>query len=188
LRYAQALAHMGEAERFYRALCQMVPIGIDEIVPSAARRQVNCYYSSSDAAFADRYQASAEYERVRGGDIALEGGWRVYSSGAGIGYALVIRRLLGVTLEAAAINFDPVMPASFDGLAVDFQLCGQPVRITYEVRTPGSGVSSLELNGVPLPLTYAANPYRRGAAEVRRDFMVAQLSADGNRLMIRVGG
>ena len=35
------------------------------IVPAATLRQANCYYSSSDAAFADRYQAGAEYERVR---------------------------------------------------------------------------------------------------------------------------
>ena len=188
LRYAQALAHMGEAERFYHALCQMVPIGLEEIVPTAAPRQVNCYYSSSDAAFADRYQASTEYERVRRGDIALEGGWRVYSSGAGIGYALVVRRLLGVTLDAAVLSIDPVMPASLNGLTVDFDLCGHPVRITYEVRAPGSGVSSVELNAVALPLSYAANPYRRGAAEVRRDAIVAQLSAQGNRLLIRVGG
>ena len=69
LRYAQALAHVGEAERFFHALCQANPIGIRAIVPSATLRQANCYYSSSDAAFADRYQASAEYERVRAGTI-----------------------------------------------------------------------------------------------------------------------
>ena len=33
-----------------------IPIGIRAIVPSATLRQANCYYSSSDAAFADRYR------------------------------------------------------------------------------------------------------------------------------------
>ncbi len=58
LRYAQALAHIGEAERFFQALSQANPIGIQSMVASATLRQANCYYSSSDAAFADRYQAS----------------------------------------------------------------------------------------------------------------------------------
>ena len=33
LRYAQALAHVGEAQRFFHALCQANPIGIRSIVP-----------------------------------------------------------------------------------------------------------------------------------------------------------
>src|SRR5262249_50688964 len=69
LRYAQALAHVGDADRFFHALCQANPIGIRAIVPSATLRQANCYYSSSDAAFADRYQASVEYERVGRGTM-----------------------------------------------------------------------------------------------------------------------
>ncbi len=97
LRYAQALAHVGDAQRFFHALCQAVPIGIRSIVPSATLRQANCYYSSSDAAFEDRYQASAEYERVARGAIALDGGWRVYSSGAGIALGLIVRHFLGLS-------------------------------------------------------------------------------------------
>ena len=69
LRYAQALAHVGEADRFFHALCQANPIGIRAIVPRATLRQANCYYSSSDAAFADRYEASAEYQRVIEGRV-----------------------------------------------------------------------------------------------------------------------
>jgi len=48
LRHAQALAHVGEADRLFRALCQANPIGIGSIVPTATLRQANCYYSSSD--------------------------------------------------------------------------------------------------------------------------------------------
>jgi cellobiose phosphorylase len=47
------------------------------LVPSATLRQSNCYYSSSDAAFADRYEAYAEYGRAMRGDIPLNGGWRI---------------------------------------------------------------------------------------------------------------
>ena len=76
------LARVGETDRFFRALCQADPIGIRQLVPTATLRQANCYYSSSDAAFQDRYQASAEYERIAQGKVPLDGGWRVYSSGA----------------------------------------------------------------------------------------------------------
>ncbi len=111
LRYAQALAHVGRAEEFFRALCQADPIGIRSVVPTATLRQANCYYSSSDAAFADRYQSRTEYARVRAGTIPLDGGWRVYSSGAGISLALTLRHFLGLTWETSALCVDPVMPA-----------------------------------------------------------------------------
>src|SRR5262249_31366628 len=112
LRYAQALAHIGDAERFFRALCQASPIGIRSIVPGATLRQANCYYSSSDAAFDDRYQASAEYGRVADGTIPLDGGWRVYSSGAGIALGLIVRRFLGLSCEATDLSIDPVIPSA----------------------------------------------------------------------------
>lgn len=57
LRYAEALAHVGQAEHFFEALARTNPIGIRELVPAATRRQANCYYSSSDAAFRDRCRA-----------------------------------------------------------------------------------------------------------------------------------
>jgi hypothetical protein len=45
-----------------------------DVVPCAARRQANCYYSSSDPVFADRYEGFDEYELVERGEVALEGG------------------------------------------------------------------------------------------------------------------
>ena len=116
LRYAQALAHVGEADRFFHALCQANPIGIRAIVSPATLRQANCYYSSSDAAFADRYEASAEYQRVVEGRVDLDGGWRIYSSGAGIALGLIVRRFLGLSPEATALSVDPVIPSALDGL------------------------------------------------------------------------
>ena len=76
---------------FSMALCQANPIGIRDLVPGATLRQANCYYSSSDAAFADRYEAFAEYDRVKKGEVPLDGGWRVYSSGPGIWTRLLIQ-------------------------------------------------------------------------------------------------
>ena len=188
LRYAQALAHAGEAGRFFRALCQANPIGLRELVPTATLRQSNCYYSSSDAAFADRYQASAEYERVRRGSIDLDGGWRVYSSGAGILYSLVVRHLLGLRLEADALLLDPVLPPVLDGLRVDAVLLGQPFEIDYRVFGKGCGVRALRLDGGALAYSEEVNPYRRGAARVA----LAEIGAGAGgarlrRLEIEVG-
>lgn len=188
LRYAQALAHVGEAERFFHALCQANPIGLREIVPMATLRPSNCYYSSSDAAFADRYQASAEYERVRQGTINLDGGWRVYSSGAGILSGLVVRHLLGLRLEAEALLIDPVLPAALDGMRVKIVLQPHAIEIVYRVRGAGCGVTALHCGGQPLAFTEEPNPYRRGAARVPlRAIDAALANARPRELVVDVG-
>ncbi|MGH8294124.1 MAG: GH36-type glycosyl hydrolase domain-containing protein [Steroidobacteraceae bacterium] len=187
LRYAQALAHVGLAEEFFRALCQASPIGIRAVVPAATSRQANCYYSSSDAAYADRYQARAEYERVRAGTIPLDGGWRVYSSGAGIALALTLRRFLGLTWESGALCIDPVMPASLDGMRLVTSVRGYPVEVTYRVGPRGCGVNAAVLNGGKLPLAREDNPHRPGAARVSASEVLDRLSRTGNALAIDLG-
>jgi cellobiose phosphorylase len=67
------------------------PIAVTEDLANAALRQRNAYFSSSDAAFRDRAEASAEWERVRAGTVPVEGGWRVYSSGPGIFTRLALK-------------------------------------------------------------------------------------------------
>jgi cellobiose phosphorylase len=186
LRYAQALAHVGAARRFFHALCQAVPIEIRSIVPSATLRQANCYYSSSDAAFADRYQASAEYDRVARGAIALDGGWRVYSSGAGIGLALIMRHFLGLSSEAAAVSIDPVIPPELDGLRVQTALLGRPVEVRYRSRGNGCGVASVTVNGEAVTYAARANPHRRGAAVVANSALMHRLSEGGNVLVVEL--
>lgn len=187
LRYAQALAHVGRAEEFFHALCQANPIGLRAMVPAAALRQANCYYSSSDAAFADRYQARAEYDRVRAGTIALDGGWRVYSSGAGIALALTLRRFLGLTWDSAGLCVDPVMPGALDGMGVTLSLGGQPLEVSYRVGSEGCGVNEIALNGAKLPLSHQANPHRRGAARVSAEALTGGLRGTRNILAIDLG-
>lgn len=187
LRYAQALAHVGEAERFFHALCQANPVGIRSIVPMATLRQSNCYYSSSDAAFEDRYQASEEYQRIGRGSIELDGGWRVYSSGAGIALGLIIRRFLGVSPEARVLRVDPVIPAALDGLRVETTLLGHPVELRYQIKGSGCGVNTVTLNETALPFDTEANPHRRGAALVAMGAVAKLLRATGNALRIDIG-
>jgi cellobiose phosphorylase len=187
LRYAEALWRVGDAAGFFRALCQANPIGIQTLIPAAAPRQSNCYYSSSDAAFADRYQADTDYARALRGEIPLEGGWRVYSSGAGIGLGLILRGLLGLRLERGRLVIDPVIPVGLDGLRVERKLMGQAFDVTYRIGATGSGPLAVRLNGKDLPFKRGDSPYRVGAAEVALDDLRGSLVAGTNALQIELG-
>jgi cellobiose phosphorylase len=95
LRYGEALASQGDGDAVLKVLSLATPVAITERLSNAARRQSNHYFSSSDAAFPNRYAASTEWDRVRTGQIQAEGGWRVYSSGPGLFTNLLIRHALG---------------------------------------------------------------------------------------------
>ncbi|HEY7930045.1 MAG TPA: hypothetical protein VID71_08540 [Steroidobacteraceae bacterium] len=187
LRYAQALAHLGEAERFLHALSQAVPIQIQSLVASADRRQANCYFSSSDAAFADRYEARADYERVRRGEIAFDGGWRVYSSGAGIAVGLILRRFLGWELRHDSLRLDPVIPGSLDGLRTRLALWGDSVQVRYRIGASGCGVHAVALNGQSLQLQRESHAHRPGAVLIARAPLQALLRESANELQIALG-
>jgi cellobiose phosphorylase len=187
LRYAQAMAYYGASEAFFLALCQANPIALRAVVPTAALRQANCYYSSSDAAFADRYEALTQYDRVNTGAVALEGGWRIYSSGAGLTLSLIHRHFLGLRREKAVLSIDPVMPPSLDGLQAEVDLAGRNVHITYRVGAAGCGPTAVTLNGQEMTFHRAANPYRTGGAEVSMAEVLARLTTGPNELIVHLG-
>jgi 1,2-beta-oligoglucan phosphorylase len=187
LRYAEALWRYGDARGFFRALCSANPIGIRALVPSATLRQCNCYYSSSDTAFADRYEAYAAYGRAMRGDIPLDGGWRIYSSGAGIGMSLILRCFLGMRREQTLLVVDPVIPVGLDGLQAELEMAGRAFEVTYRIAGAGCGPTAVNLNGADLPFSRGANPYRIGAAEVPMAAVRARLIDGVNRLRIQVG-
>jgi len=186
LRYAEAMAHVGDAEAFFLALRQANPVGLRDVVPSARLRQANCYTSSSDADFADRYQASEHYDAVRTGAVAVEGGWRVYSSGAGIAVRLIRECLLGLRLRRSELGFDPVLPRSLDGLCAEVELAGRPFEVHYRVGTRGHGPRALVLNGAPLRFAREANPYREGGAVVSSEALRGRLRDGVNTLRIEL--
>jgi cellobiose phosphorylase len=166
LRYCEALARFGDAGAFFHALRQAIPIGLRDIVPRATMRQSNCYFSSSDAAFADRYDAFENYGRVKRGEVPLEGGWRVYSSGAGIASRLIVQCLLGLRVEMDALILDPVIPAALDGLHAEAELAGRKFKLSYHVAEKGRGPIRVQLNSQDLAFTRDPNPYRTGAARI----------------------
>jgi len=184
LRYAEAMAHWGDAEAAFLALRQVNPIGLREAVPPARPRQRNCYTSSSDACFADRYEAASRYDELKAGAIEFEGGWRVYSSGAGIAMQLIRGGLLGLRESQSRLTIDPVLPRSLDGLRASIEVAGIPVEVVYDIREFGCGPTALTLNGEPLAFATEANPYRAGAAVVSMDALRARLVAGGNTLVV----
>ena len=65
LRYGEAMSDIGEFAALWEALLVANPIAVTDRLANASLRQRNAFFSSSDAAFLDRYQASDEWARVR---------------------------------------------------------------------------------------------------------------------------
>ena len=120
-------------------------------------------------------------------DVPLEGGWRVYSSGAGIGTGLIFRCFLGLRAERSRLVIDPVIPVELDGLRAELEIAGIRLAITYRIELNGCGVLALELNGRDLPFTRGYNPYRAGGAEVAVAALRENTAAGANRLTVRLG-
>lgn len=167
LRYAEAMARVGDAEALWWALQVANPVGLTATVPHAAPRQSNVYFSSSDADFADRAEAAARWNELRTGGVRVRGGWRLYSSGPGLYLRAVRAALLGVRESFGDVVFDPVLPRSLDGLAARLTLCGRPVDVGYRVRAAVYGASRITINGSAIALEVREeNPYRAGGWRV----------------------
>jgi CRISPR-associated protein Csx3 len=183
LRYAEAMARVGDADTLWWALQVANPVGLTATVPHAAPRQSNVYFSSSDADFPDRLDAAARWNELGRGHVAVRAGWRLYSSGPGLYLHTVRAALLGVRESFGEVVFDPVLPRSLDGLIARLRLHGQPVAIRYRVRGAGRGVSQIAVNGSPVPLeTREENLYRPGGWRVP----AAKLALSGTTTAIDV--
>lgn len=184
IRYAELLAITGKSEAFIRALRQAIPVAYSEIVSSGDLRQANCYYSSSDVAFRNRYEADDRYDEIKTGNITLRGGWRVYSSGPGIYIGIIISRLFGFRVEYRNLIIDPVMPKSFDGLKVQMDFRGFPLSLTYFVKNKGFGPSRIVLNGKEIEFAREENKYRTGGSTISLNDFLSCLNSTENRIEI----
>jgi cellobiose phosphorylase len=178
LRYAQMQAHVGDARGLLRSLALAHPVQLRERLPQASLRQSNCYFSSSDAAFRDRYQAQEDYAQVAAGTVALDGGWRVYSSGPGITLSVLVTSLLGVRREGDVLIIDPVIAPELSGLRAEVSVLGRRLQMEIQVDRHGCSPRWIALNGRPLAFTQVDNPYRAGGAAIPLDIWTAHLRAD----------
>lgn len=168
LRYCEALGRVGDAQRLWDGLLLAVPLGLHDRVPLTRPRQTTCYYSSSDAVFADRVEAGEHYADIARGMVPLEGGWRVYSSGPGLFLRLVVECLLGVRRRPDVVEFDPVLAPSLHGLEARVPYPGGSLTVRYAVHGPGYGVSSVRVDGVDVETAPLTNPYRTPGVAVAR--------------------
>jgi cellobiose phosphorylase len=186
IRYAESLAITGRAEAFLEAVRQAIPVAYRDIVPCGDIRQSNCYYSSSDVAFRNRYEADELYDQIKTGKITLRGGWRVYSSGPGIFIGLIVSRLLGLRVETGYIVIDPVIPASLDGLSASTEFIGNPVTFRYNIRHGSYSPESVIVNGNPVEFVYEFNKYRKGGALIPANLLASLMSTKDNTIEITI--
>jgi CRISPR-associated protein Csx3 len=181
LRYAEALAVMGCADDLWRALQVVNPIAVTQVAKNASARQRNCYFSSSDAAYRDRYEASQRFDKLRRGEVSVEGGWRIYSSGPGIFTSLIIRNLLGLRRYFDWIEFDPVLPRELDGATCEIDQFGHRICYRFSMAPEKGARKRLTVNGVLVSsLEHVSNSYRSGAVRVRREDFLGLLNRDKN--------
>lgn len=169
IRYAEALARVGDGAGVLRAMARAVPVGLDDLVPSAAPRQVNTYSSSSDAAFADRYEAAENYRRVIAGEVSLEAGWRVYSSGPGLFLEVLTQRMLGIRHARHEVEIDPVLDPQLGMVSACLPILGRSLQVDIVLGEKGHGVVSVEIDGQSLASRALRNPYRAAGVAVRAD-------------------
>jgi cellobiose phosphorylase len=186
IRYAESQARTGRADAFLKALRQANPVAYRDIVPCGDIRQSNCYYSSSDVIFKNRYEADEKYEEIKTGKITLKGGWRVYSSGPGIYIGLIVSRLLGLRKEFGNIIVDPVIPHFLDGLSASIDFMGHPVTFNYAIKENCFGPKAISINGNPIKFTYEDNKYRKGGAVIPADQFLTMLNKQDNNIEIQL--
>lgn len=182
LRYAEALARVGNGPALLKAMALAQPVGITDRVRSARPRQSTCYYSSSDAAFSDRYAAHEGYRGIFDHTVPLEGGWRVYSSGPGLFLQLLVQHQLGIRAHGAEVQIDPVLDPDLDGLIAQLPLLGRRRTLRYAVGARGHGVVSVRVGETELPTVQLANPYRSGGVSVATADL-RRACSDGDRVV-----
>ena len=187
LRYAEAMAKLGEADRLWTALQVVNPVALAKVVGNAVPRQSNVYFSSSDADFDDRYEAELHWQEVKAGTVRVRGGWRLYSSGPGMFIHKVRACLLGLRESFGEVVFDPVLPSALNGLIAHATLCGHPVEVHYRVRRGNFAPRAVSINGAKLAGgRREENPYRSGGLCFREDAVKALLSSTDNVILVEL--
>lgn len=112
LRYCETLAIAEDAKALWETIGVANPIAVTDALPHASLRQRNTYFSSSDAAFPDRYQATSNWDQVKRGEIDVDGGWRIYSSGPGLFTRSFVENILGFKRHFGRRKRVPLLPSS----------------------------------------------------------------------------
>ncbi|MFC0189401.1 GH36-type glycosyl hydrolase domain-containing protein [Fictibacillus aquaticus] len=166
IRFVEAMAKLGKTDEVWRGLNVINPVGIQDAVPNAERRQSNAYFSSSDGDFKSRYEAEERFGELKTGDAKVKGGWRIYSSGPGIYMNQLISNCLGIRTAGEDLIIDPVLPDSLDGLEFRYVIDGKPVTFHYHLHGEKSG--KVVVNHIEAESVRIENRYRKGGMRVQR--------------------
>lgn len=164
IRFIEALCKLGNAKDLYDNVFKLIPMGIKDEVENAVLRQANSYFSSSDAAFNNRYEAYEGYEDLKAGKVGVKGGWRIYSSGPGIYINQIISNVLGIRYENGNLVLDPVVSRDLGNVAIRFDLFGKPVSIKIVTERGEHTPRRIILNGSDVEFSLTSNRYRKGGA------------------------
>lgn len=179
IRFIEAMAKYGDAKEVFKAINTINPIGITQFVKNAQTRQSNSYFSSSDPAFNDRYEAQENFAKVRKGEVKVKGGWRIYSSGPGIFINQIISNFLGFRVKSGHIEIDPVMPFELDGLSFHFDYEEKKLAFKYSIKKSEFSPYQILINGKDVEgIKYLDNPYRKGGALITKDIFDKLISID----------
>ncbi|WP_151523834.1 GH36-type glycosyl hydrolase domain-containing protein [Serinicoccus kebangsaanensis] len=177
LRWAEALARLGDGPGLLHALAQANPVGLQDVVAPAQPRQANTYFSSSDAAVADRVAAAEQYAEVVAGEVPLESGWRVYSSGPGLFLEIVTQHLLGVRHHGDLVHLDPVLDPALGTVQAELTVLGRRHTVRIHPGARGHGPVTVRAGSTDLTTTPLDNPYRTAGVAVRSDDLAAALGS-----------
>lgn len=160
IRYCESMCVLGKADRALETLKKINPINLKAIVPNAALRQANAYFSSSDPDFNDRYEFAKGLDKLREGKVSVRGGWRVYSSGNGIYIARLIGDVFGLRPDRDSLAIDPVLAPELDESVVEADFGHGLYHFVYHRGERGCGIVKMLVDGVEFPLSRLTNPYR----------------------------
>ncbi|MDR2821960.1 MAG: hypothetical protein LBV58_00195 [Acholeplasmatales bacterium] len=135
IRYIEAMLKLGLPERAIDIINKSNPIQIKNVVPNSEPRQSNMYFSSSDGAFNNRYEAYENFNKLKDGRVYVKGGWRLYSSGPGIFINQIISNFFGIRLLHNDLVLDPVLPNEYVDVTLSFIVLGLKISITYKKDT-----------------------------------------------------
>ncbi len=178
IRYIEATAKLGLAEKAWDALMRITPVLLTQYVPNALTRQSNVYYSSSEGCFNDRYEYAANFDKLRTGDICVKGGWRLYSSGPGIYIRRIIADLLGIRFKNNYIHMDPIITEDLDGISFQYTCYGKTVYFIYHIDNSMEQSICVKSGNEELPGNYIKNQYRNGGLEILKDDFIEAADKD----------
>lgn len=176
IRYAEAMAKIGQTNEAWNALQIINPIQIKNYVSNSELRQANVYFSSSDGDFKTRYEAQENFGKLREGNVNVKGGWRIYSSGPGIYLNQLITNVLGIREDAKTIVLDPILPQSLDGLRMEYKIFGKKVTFVFHLNNENK--KQVLINGEEIATKREENRYREGGFVLESGELSSKLKAE----------